>query len=49
MLEIDLGSNWNTSRRQSRYFSHYTTGARGVMVIVTGYEHGGTSSIPGQD
>ena len=24
-------------------------GARGVMVIVTGYEHGDTSSIPGQD
>ena len=23
--------------------------ARGVMVIVTGYEHGDTSSIPGQD
>ena len=24
-------------------------GARGVMVIVTGYGHGDTSSIPGQD
>ena len=24
-------------------------GARGVMVIVTGYRHGDTSSIPGQD
>ena len=24
-------------------------GARGVMVIVTGYEHGDTSPIPGQD
>ena len=24
-------------------------GVRGVMVIVTGYEHGDTSSIPGQD
>ena len=23
--------------------------ARGVMVIVTGYGHGDTSSIPGQD
>ena len=24
-------------------------GARGVMVIVTGYGHGDTSSIPGED
>ena len=24
-------------------------GARGVMVIVSGYEHGDTSSIPGQN
>ena len=24
-------------------------GARGVMAIVTGYGHGDTSSIPGQD
>ena len=24
-------------------------GARGVMVIVTGYGHGDTSSVPGQD
>ena len=24
-------------------------GARGVMVIVAGYEHGGTSSNPGPD
>ena len=24
-------------------------GARGVIVIVTGYGHGDTSSIPGQD
>ena len=27
----------------------YQGGARGVMVIVTGYGHGDTSSIPGQD
>ena len=27
----------------------FSGGARGVMVIVTGYEHGDTSSIPGQD
>ena len=27
----------------------YFGGARGVMVIVPGYEHGDTSSIPGQD
>ena len=25
------------------------SGARGVMIIVTGYGHGDTSSIPGQD
>ena len=31
-------------------FHHsYHRGARGVMVIVTGYGHGDTSSIPGQD
>ena len=28
---------------------YYLGGARGVMVIVTGYGHGDTSSIPGQD
>ena len=28
---------------------HTNRGARGVMVIVTGYGHGDTSSIPGQD
>ena len=27
----------------------YNGGARGVMFIVTGYGHGDTSSIPGQD
>ena len=27
----------------------YITCVRGVMVIVTGYGHGDTSSIPGQD
>ena len=27
----------------------YHGGARGVMIIVTGYGHGNTSSIPGQD
>ena len=27
----------------------YIGGARGVMVIDTGYGHGDTSSIPGQD
>ena len=31
------------------YLSFITGGARGVMVIVTGYGHGDTSSIPGQD
>ena len=29
--------------------SSLSGGARGVMVIVTGYGHGDTSSIPGQD
>ena len=28
---------------------YFIGGARGVMVIVTGYGHGDTSSIPGQD
>ena len=28
---------------------NYQIGARGVMVIATGYGHGDTSSIPGQD
>ena len=31
------------------YYLSIFGGARGVMVIVTGYGHGDTSSIPGQD
>ena len=31
------------------FLSDYLGSARGVMVIVTGYGHGDTSSIPGQD
>ena len=38
-------------RAQILLKSHHQSlgGARGVMVIVTGYGHGDTSSIPGQD
>ena len=35
---------------QSHYYVHFHSGGdRGVMVIVTGYGHGDTSSITGQD
>ena len=32
-----------------RFIRGYFGGARGVMVIVPGYEHDDTSSIPGPD
>ena len=32
-----------------RLHNEFSGGAGGVMVIVTGYGHGDTSSIPGQD
>ena len=35
--------------RKKSYQMQLYGGARGVMVIVTGYGHGDTSSIPGQD
>ena len=37
-----------TVRSPAPYHENYSD-ARGVMVIVTGYGHGDTSSIPGQD
>ena len=42
------------ARRMTTFLvsNHYINtggGARGVMVIVTGYGHGDPSSIPGQD
>ena len=37
------------STQELLLFVHSFGGARGVMVIVPGYEHGDTSSIPGQN
>ena len=48
---VDLGvayEHWVIGL-MSRMFTNGPGGARGVMVIVTGYGHGDTSSIPGQD
>ena len=45
MLIVDL-AEWGLDKISSLTSSG---GARGVMVIVTGYGHGDTSSIPGQD
>ena len=53
---VDVSCVWEMSWRRGQtdiltqlYFFLICGGARGVMVIVTGYGHGGTSSIPGQD
>ena len=43
-VEIKRGRGRSGTSRDSN-----PAGARGVMVIVTGYGHGDTSSIPGQD
>ena len=46
MVRFDLEYNW-----EKWYLSDYITlaGARGVMVIVVGNEHGDTSSNPGRN
>ena len=43
---------WEHQSLPSKYLfrpSPIYGGARGVIVIITGYGHGDTSSIPGQD
>ena len=56
MYKQDLALNnlqWlichKTQPNQTKSIMFTFGGARGVMVIVTGYGHGDTSSIPGQD
>ena len=44
----DGGGRWKSQNRKNVYLSPYG-GARGVIVIVTGYGHSDTSSIPGQN
>ena len=50
---LSLSLSFSLSLTFSLFFSFSpplsSGGARGVMVIVTGYGHGDTSSIPGQD
>ena len=51
LVFIIIYSLWQYNRKFVKmvHHSNFFGGARGVMVIVTGYGHGGTSSIPGQD
>ena len=55
MLRAILNKSWRQHPIRHQLYGHLPPitktirGARGVMVIVSGYGHGDTSSIPGQD
>ena len=48
-LKIIKGFQLSGINKNSTEWSELSYGARGVMVIVTGYGHGDTSSNPGPD
>ena len=52
MLQAILNKSWRQHPTRHQLYGHLppiTKTIHGEMVIVTGYGHGDTSSIPGQD